>query len=101
MMTSMTWEIAQGIIWGYFFISLDHLSQRRRAVSQHTIQTEIEIFVSGDDDVAYPMIEITYDYSRGSPAFTPRGEYGPIDPPEPPGLEFRQARLIAADGAPR
>ena len=73
-------------------------------MSTHTIQTEIEVVYPirhGDgevDEVAYPTIEISYDYSRGSPTFTPRGEYGPIDPPEPPSLEFREAKYIDRDG---
>ena len=73
-------------------------------MTQHTIQTEIEVRFSfpglaeGDHETAHPTVEITYDYSRGSPAFTLRGEYGPIDPPEPPGLEFREARYIDRDG---
>lgn len=27
-------------------------------------------------------------YSPGSPAYTPRGEYAPTEPPEPPEIEF-------------
>jgi len=73
-------------------------------MSQHTIQTEVEVhftfpgLAEGEHETAHPTVEITYDYSRGSPAFTPRGEFGPIDPPEPPGLAFRAAKYIDRDG---
>ena len=73
-------------------------------MSTHTIQTEIELkftfpgLADGEWETSHPIVEITYEYSRGGRAFTPRGEYGPIDPPEPPGLEFREAKLIKADG---
>jgi hypothetical protein len=51
-----------------------------------------------EHETAYPIIEITYGYSPGSKAFTPRGEYGPIDPPDPPEIEFISAKLIDGDG---
>lgn len=31
-----------------------------------------------------------YSYTPGRPAFTPRGEYAPIDPPEPAEVEIGQ-----------
>ena len=31
---------------------------------------------------------VDVEYTAGLPAFTPRGEYAPIDPPEPPGVEI-------------
>lgn len=73
-------------------------------MSQHTIQAEIEVkfLIPGmpDDEreVAYPKVEITYEYSPGCPAFTPRGEYAPIDPPEPAEVQFISAKLIDGDG---
>ena len=73
-------------------------------MSKHTLQTEIEIKFSfpglaeGEQEVAYPKVEITYDYSPGRKAYTPRGEYAPIDPPEPPEINFVSATLINGDG---
>jgi len=69
-----------------------------------TAQVEVQFQPPGmglpDDEyeVAYPKIEIAYRYSPGRPAFTPRGEYGPIDPPEPAEVEFIGAELIDSDG---
>lgn len=48
--------------------------------------------------VACPIISITFDYAPGRPAFTPRGEYAPIDPPEPAEVSFVSAELIDGDG---
>lgn len=73
-------------------------------MSEFTITTEItwRFHLSGmpDDEheTAYPKIEITYGYSPGSKAFTPPGEYGPIDPPDAPEIEFISGRLIDGDG---
>ena len=61
-------------------------------MSTHTIRPNYSSTPRTRTKAKHPTVEITYDYSRGSPAFTPRGEYGPIDPPEPPGLEFRAAK---------
>jgi hypothetical protein len=52
----------------------------------------------GDYESAYPEIEITYKFYPATPAYTPRGEYGPIDPPDPPEVEFISATLIDGDG---
>ena len=54
-------------------------------MTQHTIVTEIE--VEDRADMAYPMLEITYDYQ---PGYT--------DPPGDPRISFREAKVIAADG---
>ena len=52
----------------------------------------------GEHEVAYPKVAITYDYTPGRPAYTPRGEYGPIDPPDPPEINLIEAKLIDGDG---
>lgn len=67
-----------------------------------TIETEVEVtFVPAgcvEEETAYPHIAITYTYSPARPAFTPRGKYAPIDPPEPAELEFVSSRLVKSDG---
>ena len=67
-----------------------------------TMITEVlvKFRASGFEDLerANPQLEITFDYTPGRPAFTPRGEYGPIDPPDPPEVSFVMAELIDGDG---
>ena len=65
-------------------------------MSEHTIQTEIEV-MQPDGDNAYPTFEVTFDYERGYTPGTPRGEYAPIDPPVGPALSFREAKLLATN----
>lgn len=73
-------------------------------MSAHTIEAEFEIKFSipgmPDDEreVAYPTALVTYKYSPGRPAFTPRGEFGPIDPPEPADVELLGVKLLNGDG---
>lgn len=63
-----------------------------------TLTTTIEVPSGDDREVAHPEIAIAYRYSPGCRAYTPRGEYAPIDPPEPPEVEFESAELLNADG---
>lgn len=67
-----------------------------------TMTAEIEVrFVPVslyETEVEYPVVEIEYTHLRGSPAFTPRGEYAPIDPPTPAEVDFRAAKLIDGKG---
>lgn len=73
-------------------------------MSQHTLQTEVEVkfHIPGmpDDEreVAYPALEITYNFAAARPAYTPPGEYAPVDPPEPAEVDFVGAKLIDGDG---
>ena len=64
--------------------------------STHTMETEIEVVSADGYDAWYPIVEITFNYLPGSPAYTPRGEYGPIDPPEPAEVEYVQSRVLDA-----
>jgi hypothetical protein len=74
--------------------------------STHTIDAEFEIKFRlpdmpnepGEYEVAYPTARVTYSYLPGRPAYTPRGEYGPIDPPDPAEVELITAELIDGDG---
>ena len=70
--------------------------------TRHTIKAEIEVHfqLSGmpDDEreVAYPEIEITYDFSPGCPA---RIRYDENDhPAESPEVEVISAKLLDGDG---
>lgn len=56
--------------------------------------------LSEDDDhlFVYPKMNIEFCYTPGHPAYTPRGEYAPIDPPEAPEIEFVSAILISNHG---
>jgi len=53
--------------------------------------------VPGELESAHPTLEITFRYTPGLPAYTPRGEYAPIDPPEPAEVELISAKVIDAD----
>ena len=72
--------------------------------TRHTILAEIEYkfrfpgLEPGEHETAYPKVEITYSFIKGRPAYTPRGEYGPIDPPDPPEVGFISATMVDADG---
>lgn len=70
----------------------------------HTIDAELTIKFRLSDmpdderEVAYPKVRITYSFTKGKPAYTPRGEYAPIDPPEPAEVDLVSATLIDGDG---
>lgn len=69
-----------------------------------TLKLEAEIEVKftpaglHDTEVEYPIVEIEYGYIRAHPAYTPPGEYAPIDPPTPAEVDFRSAKLIDGKG---
>ena len=77
---------------------------RIRGPFRNTIDAQVVVkfrfpgLAAGEHEVAYPMLRIIYDYIPGRPAYTPRGEYGPIDPPDPPEISFISAELIDGDG---
>ncbi len=60
------------------------------------MQIEIEDFLLANDD-AIPL-QITGVYHRAVPAHTPRGEYAPIDPPEPAMFEIEEAMVYSKTG---
>ena len=70
-------------------------------MSRHVIDAECEITFRPaglqDDETVYPKLEITYRFSKGSPATGPSYESGgePADPDE---IEFISAKLIDGDG---
>lgn len=72
-------------------------------MSTHTITAEIEVqfripdMPMDEHETAYPKVEITYTYHRGSPATGPTWNSGgePADPDE---LQFISAKLIDGDG---
>ena len=72
--------------------------------SQHTILAEIEHkfrfagLEPGEYEIANLTMQVTYDFIPGRPAYTPRGEYAPIDPPDPAEVLFVSATLINGDG---
>lgn len=47
------------------------------------------------DDEAETDVTIGYTFSPGRPAYTPRGEYAPIDPPEGPEVEIVSVTMLA------
>ncbi len=47
------------------------------------------------DDEAETDVTVEYTFSSGRPAFTPRGEYAPIDPPEGAEVEIVGATTFA------
>jgi hypothetical protein len=73
-------------------------------MSTHKIEATLPVYfqIPGmpDDEreSAHPTVEITYNYAPARRAFTPPGEYAPIDPPEPAAVDFVSAQLIDGDG---
>lgn len=73
-------------------------------MTTHTIDVDFEELVpepgvpESHQQVVYPEVRITYTYLPGAPAYTPRGEYAPIDPPEPPEIEVTSVELLDAKG---
>ena len=66
--------------------------------TRHTMIAEVPVKFWFPGLVAHPTIAIIFDYLPGRPAYTPCGEYAPIDPPEPPEISFVEATLIDGDG---
>jgi hypothetical protein len=72
--------------------------------STHTIDAglTIKFRLSGmpedERETANPTVRITYLFTKGCSAHTPRGEYAPIDPPEPAEVELISATLLDGDG---
>ena len=47
-------------------------------------------FCIGDQDLE---LYVVANFTKGRPAYTPRGEYGPIDPPEPDEYDIRSVEV--------
>ena len=60
-------------------------------MSRFSMQTEIAVVIADGDQHLFD-VWVDYDYSPSVPAYTPRGEYAPIDPPEPATAEVVHAR---------
>ena len=41
-------------------------------------------------------LDVGFIYTPGRPAYTPRGEYGPIDPPDPPEVDFTEVEITSS-----
>ena len=41
---------------------------------------------------------VSFNYIPGRPAHTPRGEYAPIDPPDPPEIDIRRIEIMGKTG---
>lgn len=73
-------------------------------MSIHTIETQVSVkfrfpgLAEGETETAFPTLAITFEYRPGRPAYTPRGEYAPIDPPEPEEVDFVSAHMLDDDG---
>jgi hypothetical protein len=65
-----------------------------------TADVEVRFVPAGcvEEEIEYPTLEIEFSYLPGRPAFTPRGEYGPIDPPDPEEVDFTSAKLTDGKG---
>ncbi len=59
---------------------------------------EVEIEIG--DDVFYvdTVFGVNYNFSKGCGAYTPPGEYAPIDPPEPDEIEVTDIEIVEHDG---
>ena len=53
-----------------------------RTTHGHVAEIELGVSANGIDGEIDLLVK--YDFTPGSRAYTPRGEYAPIDPPEPP-----------------
>lgn len=56
-----------------------------------SMQTEIAIVIADGREHLFD-VWVDYDFSAAVPAYTPRGEYAPIDPPEPADAEVVAAQ---------
>lgn len=52
---------------------------------------------SGDAEHEFQRLVVEYRYVKGSPAYTPRGEYAPIDPPEPEHAEIGNVYVVTEE----
>lgn len=70
-------------------------------MSRHTMQVEVPItfYPTGPDskEIAYPTLEIVFDYRRGAPEVGPTYFHGGL-PAEAPELTLIAAKLIEGDG---
>lgn len=57
--------------------------------TRHLYETHL-IFYSGCSDEFEIPIKVYFTYYPGQPAYTPRGEYAPVDPPEPASVEVEK-----------
>ncbi len=48
-------------------------------------------FCIGDQELE---LHVTAAFTKGSPAYTPRGEYAPIDPPEPDEYDIESVTVV-------
>lgn len=73
---------------------------RRKASIKAVIEVQFHLIGMPDDEreVAYPELEITYSYLRGSPAVMYQRNGDPGWPAEPAELDFISAKLINGDG---
>lgn len=51
----------------------------------------------GDAEHEFKRLVVEYRYVKGSPAYTPRGEYAPIDPPEPEHAEIGNVYVVTEE----
>ena len=66
-------------------------------MSKHTIRYTVPVHYkinSDESDTAYPTMMVTYNYRPARPAYTPPGEYAPIDPPEDAEIEVIAAEVV-------
>ena len=67
----------------------------------YTIDAECEITFRPaglqDDETVYPLLEITYRFTKGSPAVGPSYSHGGL-PADPDEIEFISAKLIDGHG---
>lgn len=61
------------------------------------VQYEVEFTRHPSDETTSIVINVEYSYRPGAPAFTPAGEYAPIDPPEGPEIEFEGFSINMGD----
>lgn len=58
-----------------------------------TYWIDVPVDVEGTEVIC----RVTYEWTPGRPAHTPRGEYAPIDPPEPPEVSFMSIKVGGND----
>ncbi len=64
--------------------------------TRHNIRTTYS-YEDGEGNVLSEIeLRIWFHYTPARPAYTPRGEYAPIDPPEPAEIDFDMAEEEAA-----
>jgi len=69
----------------------------KKVVMAYKLKTDLLLTFGGYETSLSPLV-VEYTHHRARPGYTPRGEYAPIDPPEPEHVEIGLV-YVEKDGA--